>query len=232
MFAHAAALGPQPLYRMEILMTVNTIASLAADAARGHRCPLCATSAGQPCQPKPAGDHLARYLDAYTAGQVSRGYMTLVLGDLIVIDACAVITAPQPALAEAAAYDWCPATTELDDETLYCDRDAGHAGSHHAPGPDEGSEVAWSDCDADWGSATASQRCTLELGHDGPHRDRAGHEWDDPEPYCSTCGATVGLFLGYDGWHHFRGEGTPENRTELYDAGHEPAVAWREAGAL
>lgn len=43
---------------------------------------------------------------------------------------------------------WCPAETVLDDgdETrLYCDRDAGHPGSHHAPGPDEGSEVAWSD---------------------------------------------------------------------------------------
>lgn len=41
--------------------------------------------------------------------------------------------------------DWCPAETVTDDEVLYCDRETGHAGSHHAPGPDEGSEVAWSD---------------------------------------------------------------------------------------
>lgn len=35
-------------------------------------------------------------------------------------------------------------------ETLYCDRDAGLAGSHHAPGPDEGSEVAWGEVAAEW----------------------------------------------------------------------------------
>jgi hypothetical protein len=43
---------------------------------------------------------------------------------------------------------FCGATTGPDaelDVTLYCDREAGHPGSHHAPGPDEGSEVAWSD---------------------------------------------------------------------------------------
>lgn len=40
--------------------------------------------------------------------------------------------------------DPCPAVLE-DDGTFYCDRERGHAGSHHAPGPDEGSEIAWSD---------------------------------------------------------------------------------------
>ena len=42
---------------------------------------------------------------------------------------------------------WCPAFTEFAEEglTAYCDRKAGHPGSHHAPGPDEGSEVAWGD---------------------------------------------------------------------------------------
>jgi len=44
--------------------------------------------------------------------------------------------------------DFCPATTEADGAaecgvTVYCDRKRGHAGSHRAPGPDEGSEVAW-----------------------------------------------------------------------------------------
>lgn len=56
---------------------------------------------------------------------------------------------------------------------------------------------------------------------------------DDEEPYCGTCGAAAGIFLGHgDGWHHYRGEGTPESRTELFDAGHEPVIAWRMAGAV
>lgn len=60
---------------------------------------------------------------------------------------------------------------------------------------------------------------------------RRPYESDEPDavPYCSTCGATIGHFLGHgDNWHHFKGEGTTENPTELYDAGHEPVVAWRE----
>jgi hypothetical protein len=134
---------------MEILMTVNTntstITGLAVAVARGRACPLCETPAGQPCQPRPAGDHLARYLDAYRAGQITRGYVALVLGKLVVIDDCAVI-ALEPASPEpCATAAWCPATTETGDETLYCDREGGHDGSHRAPGPAEGSEVAWGD---------------------------------------------------------------------------------------
>lgn len=47
----------------------------------------------------------------------------------------------------AAVSRYCPATTDMEDfgATIYCDREAGHPGSHHAPGPDKGSEVAWSD---------------------------------------------------------------------------------------
>lgn len=59
--------------------------------ARGRTCPLCETPPGVPCQPKPAGDHLARYLDAYTAGQLTRAYMAMVVGELVVVDTCAVI---------------------------------------------------------------------------------------------------------------------------------------------
>ncbi len=56
-------------------------------------------------------------------------------------------------------------------------------------------------------------------GHDG--------ELDGLEPYCAECGAWIGHFIGHgDGWHHFRGEGTPEHPTELFDAGHAPEVAW------
>jgi hypothetical protein len=72
-------------------MTVNTIT---APAVRDRACPLCDTPAGEPCQPRPSGDHLARYMDSYTAGQLTRGYMAMVLGELVVIDDCAVVTAP------------------------------------------------------------------------------------------------------------------------------------------
>jgi hypothetical protein len=77
---------------MESQMTVNTITCQTVAAARARQCPLCEAPIGEACQPKPSGDHLARYLDAYTAGQLTREYMALVLGELIVIDGCAVIT--------------------------------------------------------------------------------------------------------------------------------------------
>ncbi len=57
----------------------------AEQAARARQCPLCWAQPGTPCQRKPAGDHLARYLDAYTAGQLTREYMTTVLAELVVI---------------------------------------------------------------------------------------------------------------------------------------------------
>jgi hypothetical protein len=57
----------------------------APQAARGRHCPLCQAPPGTPCQAKPAGDHLARYLDAYTAGQLTREYLAAVLGELVVI---------------------------------------------------------------------------------------------------------------------------------------------------
>jgi hypothetical protein len=66
----------------------------AAPSVRTRACPLCDTPAGQPCQPKPSGDHLARYLDSYTAGRITKAYMAVVLGELVVIDGCAVITVP------------------------------------------------------------------------------------------------------------------------------------------
>ena len=71
--------------------------------------------------------------------------------------------------------------------------------------------------------------------------DEADEDWDDEErddaddfePYCSTCGATVGIFIGHgDAWLHYTGQGTVASPVELYDAGHAPVVAWRPAGAL
>jgi hypothetical protein len=54
----------------------------------------------------------------------------------------------------------------------------------------------------------------------------------DDEPYCETCGATIGIFHAHgDAWIHYRGEGTPDSPVELFDAGHEPVIAWRLAGA-
>ena len=55
-----------------------------AQAARARRCPLCQAPPGTACQGKPSGDHLARYLDAYTTGQVSLVYLAAVLGELVV----------------------------------------------------------------------------------------------------------------------------------------------------
>jgi hypothetical protein len=59
-------------------------ASTAAQAARARQCPLCRAAPGTPCQRKPPGDHPARHLDAYTAGELNRAYMADVLGELIV----------------------------------------------------------------------------------------------------------------------------------------------------
>jgi hypothetical protein len=63
----------------------------AAQAARARRCPLCQAPPGTPCQRKPPGDHLARYLDAYTAGQLTREYMAAVVGELVVIAAHVIV---------------------------------------------------------------------------------------------------------------------------------------------
>jgi hypothetical protein len=54
---------------------------------------------------------------------------------------------------------------------------------------------------------------------------------DELAPYCSACGEPIGHFIGYEGWRHWRGEGTVASPVELYDAGHEPVIAWRLAGA-
>jgi hypothetical protein len=62
-----------------------------AQAARARRCPLCPAPPRAPCQAKPPGDHLARYLDAYTAGQLTRAYMAAVVGELVVITRAAIV---------------------------------------------------------------------------------------------------------------------------------------------
>ncbi len=57
-----------------------------------------------------------------------------------------------------------------------------------------------------------------------------------PEPYCTGCGESVGIFLGHGTeWHHFRvasAAASPgDGPTEVYDADHAPAIGWRYAVA-
>ena len=50
----------------------------------------------------------------------------------------------------------------------------------------------------------------------------------EPEPYCATCGADIGIFprSGPD-WRHYRVHVAPASPAELFDADHAPAIAWR-----
>ena len=55
-----------------------------------------------------------------------------------------------------------------------------------------------------------------------------------PEPYCTGCGESVGIFLGHGTeWHHFRvasAAASPgDGPTEVYDADHAPSIGWRYA---
>ena len=55
-----------------------------------------------------------------------------------------------------------------------------------------------------------------------------------PEPYCTGCGESVGIFLGHGTeWHHFRvasAAASPgDGPTEVYDAEHAPVIGWRYA---
>jgi hypothetical protein len=57
------------------------------------------------------------------------------------------------------------------------------------------------------------------------------HPDDDQEAYCVTCDAKVGIFYAHgDAWLHYTGEGTVASPVDLYDAEHEPVVAFRPAG--
>ena len=59
------------------------------------------------------------------------------------------------------------------------------------------------------------------------NEDQANEDQDDGlEPFCAECGAWIGMFQGMEGWHHFRGDPAPGGSRELYDAGHDPVVAW------
>jgi hypothetical protein len=92
MRCHApGALGnPTPRRSVSHASTIPQ-APTAPQAARACRCLLCQAAPSPPCRARPPADHLARYLDAYTAGQLTRAYMVVVLGDLVVIHRAAMI---------------------------------------------------------------------------------------------------------------------------------------------
>jgi len=77
-----------------------TSSTITAPAVRTRQCPLCDAPAGCPCQDKPSGDHLARWLDAYTAGELTKAYMAMTVGELVVIDPCVVIGWDEPGTGE------------------------------------------------------------------------------------------------------------------------------------
>ena len=53
---------------------------------------------------------------------------------------------------------------------------------------------------------------------------------DGPEPHCTSCGGSVGIFLGHaTAWQHFRTGAADGNRVEVYDTDHVPTIGWRYA---
>lgn len=86
-----------------------------------------------------------------------------------------------------------------------------------------------------WLVAYAPQWFDFALVRDEALVDRLQERLDEeyanePQPYCTVCGATIGIFIGHgNAWLHFTGEGTVASPVELFDAGHEAEVAWREA---
>ena len=51
---------------------------------------------------------------------------------------------------------------------------------------------------------------------------------EEPEPYCRSCDAPVGIFLGHGtDWRHFRADDGSDGRALVYEAGHPPVIGWR-----
>ena len=70
----------------------------------------------------------------------------------------------------------------------------------------------------------------IVTGGEGQEDEAEDDHWRDYNYACSTCGARIGVFIGRDGWQHYRGEGTVASPVEIYDAGHEAALAERLGG--
>ncbi len=74
----------------------------------------------------------------------------------------------------------------------------------------------------EWALRLASALGTVLDGH----ADDADDLDDDTEPYCTACREWAGMFLGLEGWRHFRGDPAPGGVRALYDADHEPVIGW------
>jgi hypothetical protein len=66
---------------METLPRIVT----AAETVRQLPCTLCWARSGTPCQRHPVADHLQRWLDAYSAGQVAKADLAVVFGQVVVV---------------------------------------------------------------------------------------------------------------------------------------------------
>jgi hypothetical protein len=56
-----------------------------AEAVRQLPCTLCRARPGRPCRRRPRADHLQRWLDAYTAGHVTKDDLGTVFGQVVVV---------------------------------------------------------------------------------------------------------------------------------------------------
>lgn len=87
-----------------------------------------------------------------------------------------------------------------------------------------GAEPAWQVWAQRLSEAVAS---LLDAPGPDPADSPAGEDLaDGTEPYCLTCREWIGMFHGMEGWHHFRGDGSPGGIRTLFEAGHEPVAGW------
>jgi len=49
------------------------------------RCSQCSTGPGVPCQRDPRADHLARWLDSFRAGHITRAHLVAAIGGMVVL---------------------------------------------------------------------------------------------------------------------------------------------------
>jgi hypothetical protein len=186
-------------------------------AVRARTCPLCCTPAGEPCQPKPVGDHLARYLDSFTAGHLTRQYMAVVLGELVVVDTCVVIEWGEPGVGDwTGEVSRCvvrkdePAAAELNGpDGFTCD----YGG--RLPWPPKTEDVTCPSCGAVWehdgvtigGGARLVKLGDLEIAREAAHIAPAA------PPLCQARHSETGLqcarvFPPHNGYPHIAGDGS------------------------
>ena len=82
----------------------------------------------------------------------------------------------------------------------------------------------------DWQMWALRLAGAVALVAESPDGDR-DDDGDGTEPYCRACGEWAGLFIGVDGWRHFRGDPLPGGDRQLYDAGHPPVIGWARLSA-